>query len=115
MNGWTEIWTGGIDYTASFLAPRNGLILRASPSYDKYGRVFAALATDYALTPDLTLRGITNLSWTDTAADTKGPTSTGSCRAGSSRPGIPSGAALDIHSADAKDVYKLTGRFRITF
>ncbi len=150
MNAWTEIWTGGIDYTASFLAPRNGLILRASPSYDKYGRVFAALAADYSLTPALTLRGITNLSWTDTAVDTKGAYLNGILPSGIVSPGNPfrggkerylgnewvagctyrfapnmvfdfaaaylvAGGALDIHSAEAKDVYKITGRFRITF
>jgi hypothetical protein len=72
MNGWSEIWKSGIDYNAGFLVGRGGLTLRESPSYDKYGRIFAGLAADYSLTPALTFTGITNVSWTDTAVDTKG-------------------------------------------
>jgi hypothetical protein len=72
MTGWTEIWTGGIDYASSFYAGRSSLTLRESPSYDKYGRLFLALAADYSLTPALTLRALTNFSWTDTRVDTKG-------------------------------------------
>jgi hypothetical protein len=72
MSGWTEIWTGNIDYASSFLVNRTGLTLRESPSYDKYGRIFAALAADYSLTPALTFRALTNVSWTDTRVDTKG-------------------------------------------
>ena len=72
MTGWTEIWTGGVDYNVGFLVPRSGIVLRESPSYDKYGRIFAALAADYSLTPALTFRAITNVSWTDTSVDTKG-------------------------------------------
>ena len=150
MNAWTEIWVGSVDYTASFLAPRNAVILRASPSYDKYGRVFAALAADYALTPAVTVRGITNLSWTDSAVDTKGVYLNGILPSGIVTPGNPfrggkerylgnewavgctyrfapnmvfdfaaaylfTGHALDIHSAEARDVYKVSGRFRVTF
>jgi hypothetical protein len=77
MNGWTEIWTGGIDYATSFYAGRSSLVLRESPSYDKYGRIFAALAADYSLTPALTFRAITNVSWTDTRVDTKGVLASG--------------------------------------
>ena len=72
MNGWTEIWTGDVDYITSFYAGRSGLVLRESPSYDKYGRIFGALAADYSLTPALTFRALTNVSWTDTRVDTKG-------------------------------------------
>jgi hypothetical protein len=72
MNGWTEIWTGGVDYSSSFLVGRSALTLRESPSYDKYGRIFVALAADYSLTPALTFRAITNVSWTATKVDTKG-------------------------------------------
>jgi hypothetical protein len=72
MTGWTEIWTGGVDYSSGLLVGRSGLTLRESPSYDKYGRLFLALAADYSLTPALTLRAITNVSWTDTRVDTKG-------------------------------------------
>jgi hypothetical protein len=72
MNGWSEIWKSGIDYTNGFLVGRGGLTLRESPSYDKFGRIFVGLAADYSLTPALTFTGITNVSWTDTAVDTKG-------------------------------------------
>jgi hypothetical protein len=72
MTGWTEIWTGGIDYSSGLLVGRSGLTMRESPSYDKYGRIFLGLAADYSLTPALTLRAMTNFSWTDTKVDTKG-------------------------------------------
>ena len=76
MAGWSEIWTGTIDYTGSFLAGSavdgSGAVLRESPSYDKYGRIFFALAADYALTPALTLKVLSNWSWTDTKVDTTG-------------------------------------------
>jgi hypothetical protein len=72
MTGWTEIWTGGIDYASGLLVGRSGLTMRESPSYDKYGRIFLGLAADYSLTPALTLRAMTNFSWTDTKVDTKG-------------------------------------------
>jgi len=72
MNGWTEIWTGGIDYASSFLVGRSALTMRESPSYDKYGRIFLGLAADYSLTPALTFRALTNVSWTDKKVDTKG-------------------------------------------
>jgi hypothetical protein len=72
LAGWSEIWRGNIDYSAGFLVGRPGLTARESQSYDKYGRIFAALAADYSLTPALTLTGIANFSWTDTEVDTKG-------------------------------------------
>jgi hypothetical protein len=72
MTGWTEIWTGGIDYSTGVLVGRSGLTMRESPSYDKYGRIFWGLAADYSLTPALTFRLMTNVSWTDTKVDTKG-------------------------------------------
>lgn len=72
MAGWTEIQTSGIEYNTAFLAGAPGVSLRQSPSYDKYGRIFIALATDYALTPALTLKGLVNASWTDEKVDTNG-------------------------------------------
>jgi hypothetical protein len=72
MTGWTEIWTGGIDYSSGLNVGRSAVTLRESPSYDKYGRIFWGLAADYSLTPALTLRAMTNFSWTDTKVDTKG-------------------------------------------
>jgi hypothetical protein len=152
MAGWTEIWTGGVDYASSFLVPRSGLTLRESPSYDKYGRIFLGFAADYSLTHALTVRGLTNFSWTDTSVDTKGIYLSGITPSGitTAAPGNPfkggkerylgnewiagltyafapnmvfdfaaaylvAGEALNIHSATAKDVYKISGRFRVTF
>jgi hypothetical protein len=74
MNGWSEIWKSGIDYQSGLYVNRGGLTLRESASFDKYGRIFAALAVDYSLTPSLTFTGITNVSWTDKSVDTKGTT-----------------------------------------
>jgi hypothetical protein len=70
MGGWTEIQTSGIEYNNALLSGAPGVGLRQSPSYDKYGRIFAALAADYALTPALTIKGLVNMSWTDKAVDT---------------------------------------------
>jgi hypothetical protein len=72
MNGWSAIWKSGIDYNMGLMTGRGGLTLRQSPSFDKYGRIFAAIAADYSLTPALTFSALTNVSWTDTAVDTKG-------------------------------------------
>jgi hypothetical protein len=74
MNGWSEIWKSGIDYQTGFLVNRGAMTLREGPSFDKYGRIWFALAADYALTPALTFTALTNVSWTDTAVDTKGTT-----------------------------------------
>ena len=52
------------------------MTLRESASFDKYGRIFFGIAADYSLTPALTFHAITNVSWTDTAVDTKGTTAT---------------------------------------
>jgi len=89
MNGWTEIWTGGVDYASSFLVSRSSLVLRESPSYDKYGRIFLAAAADYSLTPALTFRAITNFSWTDTKVDTKGSLANGITPSGITTGGNP--------------------------
>ena len=89
MNGWTEIWTGGVDYSSSFLVSRSGLVLRESPSYDKYGRIFAAFAADYSLTPALTFRAVTNVSWTATKVDTKGSLVNGITPSGITTAGNP--------------------------
>jgi len=72
MNGWSEIWKSGIDYFEGLLVNRGGMTMRESQSFDKYGRIWFAIAADYSLTPALTFTGITNVSWTDTAVDTKG-------------------------------------------
>jgi hypothetical protein len=70
MAGWTEIQTSGIEYNNALLSGAPGVSLRQSPSYDKYGRIWGALAADYALTPALTLKGLANISWTDKSVDT---------------------------------------------
>jgi len=72
MAGWTEIQTSGIEYNTALFVPVGGVTLRQSPSYDKYGRIFAAVAADYAVTPALTLKGLVNMSWTDKSVDTHG-------------------------------------------
>ena len=91
MNGWSEIWKSGIDYTSGLLVNRGGLTLRESPTFDKYGRIFFGIVADYSLTPALTFTAITNVSWTDTAVDTKGttPTATGLTPSGITTPGDP--------------------------
>jgi hypothetical protein len=72
MSGWTEVWKGDIDYNLSLSTGRPAIELRNSPSFDKYGRIFAGLAADYSLTPALSFRALTNFQWTDTSVDTKG-------------------------------------------
>jgi hypothetical protein len=66
MAGWTELQTGGIDYIASglMIGSTEGLVLRDSPSYDKYGRIFVGTAIDYSLTPQLVFTALGNISWT---------------------------------------------------
>jgi hypothetical protein len=70
MAGWSDIWTGGVDYISALLVGISGLTLRESPSYDKYGRIFLAGAVDYALTPALTFKALANVSWTAEKVDT---------------------------------------------
>jgi hypothetical protein len=72
MAGWTEIQTSGIDYSVTSLIAAPGVSLRQSPSFDKYGRIWVALAADYALTPALTLKGVVNTSWAAEKVDTNG-------------------------------------------
>jgi hypothetical protein len=72
MSGWSEIIKANVDYAPDLLATREAMAIRNSPSYDKYGRIFFGLAADYSLTPQLTFHLLTNVSWTDTAVDTKG-------------------------------------------
>src|SRR5262245_56223015 len=66
MAGWTELQVGGIDYIASGLniGSTEGLVLRSSPSYDKYGRIWVGTAVDYSLTPQLLFTALGHLSWT---------------------------------------------------
>jgi hypothetical protein len=72
MTGWTEIQTSGVDYATALMAAAPGISLRTSPSYDKYGRIFVALAADYAVTPALTFAGTINASATAEKVDTQG-------------------------------------------
>ena len=70
--GWTDIQTGGIDYITSFMVgSTEGLVLRSSPSYDKYGRILLAGAVDYSLTPALVFTGLANVAWTATKVNTQ--------------------------------------------
>lgn len=71
MSGWSDIWTGGIDYITAAIVGVSGMTLRESPSYDKYGRIFLAGAVDYSLTPALILRGTANVSWSAEKVDTR--------------------------------------------
>jgi hypothetical protein len=71
MAGWSDIQTGGVDYITASLVGISGLTLRESPSYDKYGRIFVGFATDYSLTPALTLTGLANASWTPYKVNTR--------------------------------------------
>ena len=90
--GWSEIWRGNIDYNMSLFTGRPGLEARQGPSFDKYGRIWGFLATDYSLTPALTVRGIVNVAWTDTKVDTKGTlasTATGITPSGITTAGNP--------------------------
>jgi hypothetical protein len=86
MNGWSEIWKSGIDYQTGLYVNRGAMTLREGPSFDKYGRIWFAVAADYALTPALTLTALTNVSWTDTAVDTKGTTAAATGLTPSSNP-----------------------------
>lgn len=70
--GWTEIWTGGIEYNTALLVGSGGVTMRESPSYDKYGRIFLGLALDYALTPALSFNGLVSSAWTAEKVDTSG-------------------------------------------
>ncbi len=72
MAGWSEIQASGVDYGTTFIIGCAGCALRVSPSYDKYGRIFAALAADYAVTPKFELNGLINSSWTAEKVDTNG-------------------------------------------
>lgn len=71
--GWSEIEAAGVDYETPL---HDGLVnsstLGANPSYDKYGRIIAAVATDYAFTPALIGHLIALAQWTDQAVDTNG-------------------------------------------
>jgi hypothetical protein len=69
MSGWSDIWTGGIDYITALNVGVSSMTIRESPSYDKYGRIFLGLAADYALTPALTFSGLANASWTAEKVD----------------------------------------------
>jgi hypothetical protein len=86
MNGWSEIWKSGIDYQTGLYVNRGAMTLREGPSFDKYGRIWFALAADYSLTPALTFTALTNVSWTATAVDTKGTTAAATGLTPSSNP-----------------------------
>jgi hypothetical protein len=72
MAGWTDIQTGGVDYIAHgfMVGSTEGLVLRSSPSYDKYGRIFLGGAVDYSLTPALVFTWLGNIAWTANKVNT---------------------------------------------
>lgn len=74
-SGWGEIETSSIDYIAAF-NPTGGTRLGNGPSYDKYGRIQAGFAIDYAVTPALALHLFSIWQWTAEKVDVHGTVST---------------------------------------
>jgi hypothetical protein len=71
--GWSEIESAGVDYQLPFQGgAATGMKLGANPSYDKYGRIIAAVAADYAFTPAFIGHFVTLAQWTDEKVDTDG-------------------------------------------
>ncbi len=113
LAGWSEIWRGNIDYNMSLFVGRTALEARNSPSFDKYGRIWGFLATDYSLTPALTFHAIANFAWTDTAVDTKGTlaaNATGITPSGITTPGNPHKGGL-AHYLGSEWILGMTYRF----
>jgi len=71
--GWSEIESAGVDYQLPFQGgAATGMKLGANPSYDKYGRIVAAVAADYAFTPAFIAHFVTLAQWTAEKVDTDG-------------------------------------------
>jgi hypothetical protein len=71
--GWSEIESAGVDYQLPLQGGAvTGMKLGGNPSYDKYGRIIAAVAADYAFTPAFIGHLITAAHWTDEKVDTDG-------------------------------------------
>jgi hypothetical protein len=71
--GWSEIESAGVDYQLPFQGgAATGMKLGANPSYDKYGRIVAAVAADYAFTPAFIGHFVTLAQWTAESVDTDG-------------------------------------------
>ncbi|HET9488256.1 MAG TPA: hypothetical protein VFR64_00675 [Methylomirabilota bacterium] len=158
--GWSEIESAGVDYQLPFQGGAvTGMKLGANPSYDKYGRIVAAVAMDYAVTPAFITHFVTLAQWTAEEVDTDGalinPLSPASLVAqtngitpasgGDERylgtevnggftyrftantsfdligaylfagPARDSAQIVGGPSRDAKDVYKVSARMRVTF
>lgn len=97
----------------SLFVGRTALEARNSPSFDKYGRIWGFLATDYSLTPALTFHAIANFAWTDTAVDTKGTlaaNATGITPSGITTPGNPHKGGL-AHYLGSEWILGMTYRF----
>jgi hypothetical protein len=72
-SGWGEaVGIGSIDYLTSLFGFSNALSLPAQPSYDRYGRIIAALRATYSLTPALSVYGIVTPMWALEKVDTDG-------------------------------------------
>lgn len=71
--GWSEMESAGVDYQLPLQGGAvTGMKLGGNPSYDKYGRIIAAAAADYAFTPALIGHLVTSAHWTDEKVDTDG-------------------------------------------
>ncbi len=71
--GWSEIESAGVDYQLPFQGGAvTGMKLGGNPSYDKYGRIVAAVAMDYAFTPAFIAHFVTLAQWTAEEVDTDG-------------------------------------------
>ncbi len=71
--GWSEIEAAGVDYQLPFQGGAvTGMKLGGNPSYDKYGRIVAAVAMDYAFTPAFIAHFVTLAQWTAEKVDTDG-------------------------------------------
>jgi hypothetical protein len=71
-SGWSEIWTGGVDYFNIIRANAAGTSTGVSIGYDKYGLGRLGTKVTYALTPAFSVFGRANASWTAEAVDTHG-------------------------------------------
>lgn len=140
--GWAEIQTSGVDYNLVHFGAggATGVRLGMSPSYDKYGRMTAAAAVDYAVTPAFVLHFVGNAQWTAEKVDTGRPTLTGvATSAGDDNylgtevdvgftyrfaPNVAfdmigayliSGDARGFNNQDPEDAYKVAARVRVTW
>jgi hypothetical protein len=71
VSGFTEMQGGGqVDYNIRIRAGAGSLNPGVAIGYDKYGLIVAGVRASYALTPNLTFRGLATARWTAEAVDT---------------------------------------------